>query len=93
MQVTSNFNNLISYKPQLKENSAKTIGLKSEPAKDEVTISRFKKASSECRYVVIAAGIFYFALKKLFRAEEITNYAIDRFLKARKIPPNVKLPA
>lgn len=43
------------------------------PTKDEILTAKTKKAVSECKYVVIAAGILYFAMKKNLKINRIIN--------------------
>ena len=44
-----------------------------EHTKDEIIKARTKKAVSECKYIVIALGILYFAMKKNLKVNRLKN--------------------
>ncbi len=84
MQIQQDYSNLISYKPSV---SATTTadGAPKEPTKDEVTLARFKKTMSECKYAAAAVIILYCSLKRIFRNEEIATYARNKKLISKGI--------
>lgn len=43
------------------------------PTKDEIITAKTKKAISECKYVVLGAGILYFAMKHNIKVNKIKN--------------------
>ena len=43
------------------------------PTRDEILTAKTKKAVSECKYVVIAIGMLYFAMKKNLKVNKIKN--------------------
>lgn len=63
----------------------------SMPKKDEIIIAKTKKAVSECKYVVIALGILYFAMKKNFKVNRIKNEAKKAAELAKMKVPQPKL--
>ena len=82
MKVTNSlvpdFNSIKSYNPVSKRQSDSDLKKSDALSKDEITISKFKKTLSECKYAVLAASILYFAVKKVFIKEEIITQAIKR---------------
>ncbi len=55
------------------------------PTKDEIITAKTKKAVSECKYVVLAIGILYFAMKKNIKVNRIKNHE-------RKLAQLAKIP-
>jgi len=55
------------------------------PTKDEIITAKTKKAVSECKYVVLAIGILYFAMKKNIKVNRIRNHE-------RKLAQLAKIP-
>jgi len=80
MQVTSDFSSIKSYNPPLRPQRIFPPVELQGPSQDEITLSRFKKTMSECRYAVLAASILFFAVRRNLR----NNESIDRAIAKRK---------
>ncbi len=93
MLVTSDFSKIISYNPGLRQNASNAAIAPAQPTNDEITTARLKKTLSQCRYIVIAACIFYFAVKKRLYVNEVINEEIKRNQINKLKKPIINIPA
>lgn len=74
MQVSYNYMNQLYKNPSslsFRKNKENSSDIYVKPTKDEIITAKTKKAISECKYVVFALGILYFAMKRNIKVNKI----------------------